>query len=114
MKQRYLIAFLLFGFLMFGLPSNAQQSDRTPASQRVENPIEKLSIYPNPVTGGKVYISSEKNEEKEIEIFNVLGKPVLKAKLRGRELDVSTLDPGIYILKIQEGAAKATRKLVIR
>ncbi|MBT8296148.1 MAG: T9SS type A sorting domain-containing protein, partial [Gramella sp.] len=34
--------------------------------------------------------------------------------LRGREMDVSTLTPGIYILKIQEGKAKATRKLVVK
>lgn len=37
-----------------------------------------------------------------------------KTRMRGRELDVSTLDPGIYILKIQEGKAKATKKLVVK
>ncbi|MGB8375419.1 MAG: T9SS type A sorting domain-containing protein, partial [Salegentibacter sp.] len=69
---------------------------------------------PNPVTGGKVYISTKKNLEKEIEIYNVLGKPVFKTRLRGRELDISSLTAGIYILKIKEGDEKATRKLVVR
>ena len=112
MKQKYLFTFFLFCFLMIAAPVNAQESARAP--QRTEIPIDGLSIYPNPVTGGKVYISTTKNQDKEIEIYNVLGKPVQKTRLRGRELDVSSLTPGIYILKIQEGKARATRKLVVK
>ncbi len=112
MKKKYLLTFLLIGFLMIAAPAIAQESTRAP--QRTELPIDGLSIYPNPVTGGKVYISSTKNQDKIIEIFNVLGKSVYKTRIRGREMDVSTLTPGIYILKIQEGKAKATRKLVVK
>ncbi|AVR45238.1 T9SS C-terminal target domain-containing protein [Christiangramia fulva] len=112
MKQKYLIAFLLIGFLMFAAPATAQESAR--AAQHTETPIEGLSIYPNPVTGGKVFISSSKNHDKIIEIYNVLGKSVYKTRIRGRELDVSTLAPGIYILKIQEDKARATRKIVVK
>ena len=97
---------------MIAVPASAQDSSRVP--ERTEIPIDGLSIYPNPVTGGKVYISTTKNQDKIIEIYNVLGKPVHKTRLRGREMDVSNLTPGIYILKIQEGKAKATRKLVVK
>ncbi len=112
MKQKYLFTFFLFCFLLVAAPVNAQESLRI--QERTEIPIDGLSIYPNPVTGGKVYISTTKNQDKVIEIYNVLGKPVHKTRLRGREMDVSTLTPGIYILKIQEGKAKATRKLVVK
>ncbi|MCG9971604.1 T9SS type A sorting domain-containing protein [Christiangramia crocea] len=112
MKKKYFLTFLLVGFLMIAAPAIAQETSRAP--QRTETPIDGLSIYPNPVTGGKVYISSTKNQDKIIEIFNVLGKSVYKTRIRGREMDVSTLTPGIYILKIQEGKAKATRKLVVK
>ena len=112
MKHKYFFTFLLIGFLMIAAPATAQESSRTP--QRTEVPIEGLSIYPNPVSGGKVYISSSKNQDKVVEIFNVLGKSVHKTRIRGREMDVSNLTPGIYILKIQEGKAKATRKLVVK
>jgi hypothetical protein len=115
MKQRYFLSFLLVCFLLF---SNvvAAQSNAFPAnsSNMQEKPITGLSIYPNPVTGNKVYISSDKNQPKEIEVYNVLGKIVLSAKLIGKELDVSELTPGIYILKIREGNSQATRKLVVR
>ncbi|MCM4159425.1 T9SS type A sorting domain-containing protein [Antarcticibacterium flavum] len=112
MKQHYLLSFLLVCFLLF---SNvvAAQSNTFPASVQ-EKPISGLSIYPNPVTGNKVYITSDKNQSKEIEVYNVLGKVVLSAKLIGKELDVSELTPGIYILKIREGNTQATRKLVVK
>ncbi|MFZ0488606.1 MAG: T9SS type A sorting domain-containing protein [Salegentibacter sp.] len=112
MKHYYFYSFLLVCFLAFSAPSVAQEAPRS--GNQTELPIEGLSIYPNPVTGGKVYISTKKNLEKEIEIYNVLGKPVFKTRLRGRELDISSLTAGIYILKIKEGDEKATRKLVVR
>ncbi|APG60462.1 T9SS type A sorting domain-containing protein [Christiangramia salexigens] len=112
MKQKYLFTFLLVGFLMIASPVFSQDTASLP--QRTELPIDGLSIYPNPATGGKVYISSTRNQDKIIEVYNVLGKSVYKTRIRGREMDVSTLTPGIYILKIQEGKAKATRKLVIK
>jgi|SRR5690606_28217752 len=112
MKQKYLLSFLLVCFLLF---SNgiAAQSNSLPA-YTPEKPISELSIYPNPVTGSKVFISTEKNQPKEVEVYNVLGKVVLSAKLIGKELDVSELTPGIYILKIKEGNNQATRKLVVK
>ncbi|MDT0690708.1 T9SS type A sorting domain-containing protein [Salegentibacter sp. F188] len=112
MKQKYFLSFIFICFLSFATPVAAQ--DTTSTGNRTEIPISGLSIYPNPVTGGKVYISTTRNLEKKIEIYNVLGKPVQKTKIRGKELDVSSLNPGIYILKIEEQQNKATRKLVIK
>lgn len=112
MKQHYILSFLLVCFLLFSNISTAQ-SNALPAYAQ-EKPITDLSIYPNPVNGGKVFITSEKNQAKQVEVYNVLGKLILSAKLIGKELDVSDLTPGIYILKITEGNAQATRKLVVR
>ena len=112
MKQKYILSFLVVCFLLF---SNvvAAQSSGFPA-YTPEKPITGLAIYPNPVTGSKVFITSDKNQSKEIEVYNVLGKMVLSARLIGKELDVSELTPGIYIVKIREGNTQATRKLVVR
>ena len=76
--------------------------------------IEDLSIYPNPVSNGKIYITTKENLTKEIEIFDVLGKKVFSASLFGKELNISKLTPGIYILKIKENDSSATRKLVVK
>ena len=76
--------------------------------------IEGLSLFSNSVVNGKVYISTKEDLEKEITIFDVLGKKVLQTQLSSRELNVSSLSPGVYIIKINENQATATRKLIIR
>ena len=76
--------------------------------------INGFNLYPNPVTNGKLTINTFSNAEKEIQIYNILGKQVLSTKLKGRELNVNKLTSGIYILKIIEEGKTATRKLVIK
>ncbi len=78
-----------------------------------QNTIEGLNFYPNPVNTGKIYITSKSSAEKEIAIFDVLGKKVLQTFLSGKELNISSLSPGVYIIQIKEGEATATRKLII-
>lgn len=112
MKQYYLCTILLALFLWVSAPAVAQES--TYGKSQTEHSIDGLSIYPNPVTNGKVYITTDLNLEKEIEIYNVIGKPIHRTRLNSREMDVSSLSPGIYIFKITENGKKATRKLVIK
>ncbi|MFB9051692.1 T9SS type A sorting domain-containing protein [Formosa undariae] len=76
--------------------------------------IEELSIYPNPVSNGKLYIVTKNNLTKDIEIFNVLGKSILQTTLFGKEMNISKLNAGIYIIKIKENNISTTRKLVVR
>ncbi|MGB7786820.1 MAG: T9SS type A sorting domain-containing protein [Salinimicrobium sp.] len=112
MKQLYLLPLMIIGLLLFANPANAQVSSAEPTAKEV--PIEGLSIYPNPASGQKVYVTTQENKPKKVEIYNVLGKNVLSANLTGNELNISSLDPGVYIMKIQEGRSSATRKLVVR
>lgn len=112
MKQKYILNLLLACFLLFSTVLAAQSTNFP--THNPEKPITGLSIYPNPVTGSKIYISTQKNQSKEIEVYNVLGKLILSAKLIGKEMDVTDLTPGIYIIKIKEGNTQATRKLVVK
>ncbi len=79
-----------------------------------QNDIEDLRLYPNPVTNGKVTITTAKNLIKRIVVYDVLGKAVINRILEDQVLDVSSLNSGIYFLKITEDAKTATRKLVVR
>lgn len=78
-----------------------------------DNAIAGLKVYPNPVTGGKFFISSEANTEKAVVIFDVLGKQVLNTTAT-ESVNVSNLKGGVYIVKITEDGKTATRKLVIK
>lgn len=105
--------YIILFFLMLSTTSVMAQDGKA-ASKVQENTIEGLSFYPNPATGGKIYISTKSNEDKQITIFDVLGKKVLQTTLSSRELNISSLSPGIYLIKIEEGDASATRKLIVR
>lgn len=107
----YFLLFILF--LGLGSTSYAQISPSQKTLTASEG-IEDLSIYPNPVSTGKIYIATKENGTKEIEIYDVLGKKILFSRLFGKELNISKLTAGIYILKIKEGEHSATRKLVVR
>ena len=78
--------------------------------------IESLSVFPNPVNNGKQYINiiSKRNLTKKVEIFNVLGKRIFSTMLIGKELNISRLGTGVYVLKITEKDISETRKLVIK
>lgn len=106
----YIITLLV---LLFSLSVSAQETKPQPRTQETAT-IEGLSLYPNPVNNGKVYISTKNDLDKEIIIFDVLGKKVLQTTISSRELNVSNLSSGVYIIKINEKEASATRKLIIR
>lgn len=76
--------------------------------------IDGLGFYPNPVNTGKIYITSKSSLDKDITIFDVLGKKVLQATINAKELSIASLSPGVYIIKIREGEATATRKLIVK
>jgi len=105
--------YIILFFLSFAA-TNVVAQDSKSASKSQESYIDGLSFYPNPVTNGKVYISSKLNADKQIAIFDVLGKKVLQTLLTSKELNVASLSPGVYIIKIEEGDATATRKLIVR
>jgi len=112
MAKNYFYTITLLVFLL-SLSISAQENKQQPRTQETAS-IEGLSLYPNPVNNGKVYITTKNDLDKEIIIFDVLGKKVLQTVLSSRELNVSTLSSGVYIIRINEREASATRKLIIR
>ncbi len=109
-KNYFYITLLLVG--LFSL--NAVAQDNKQQSKNQDTSIDGLSFYPNPVSNGKIYISSKSSADKEITIFDVLGKKVLQATLNTKELNIASISPGVYIIRIREGDALATRKLIIK
>ncbi len=82
----------------------------------VQKSIENLSIYPNPVTvNGKITIDTKSNDLKEIEIYNVVGKKIISTVLATKEYNLpNSVTSGIYIIKVRENNATATRKLIVK
>ena len=112
MSKNYFYITLLLGFF-FTVSVSAQEGKQNAKIQET-TVIEGLNLYPNPVSNGKVYISSKNDLDKNIIIFDVLGKKVLQTTMSSKELNISNLSPGVYIIKIDEEQATATRKLIVK
>ncbi len=112
MTKNYFYSIIVLVFF-FSLSISAQEIKPQPNPQGTAT-IEGLNLYPNPVSNGKIYISTKNDSNKEIIIFDVLGKKVLQTTLNTKELNISNLSPGVYIIKINEDDASATRKLIVR
>lgn len=111
-KKYFYITLCLFCFTVFSV--SAQDNNKQQPVKNQEISIEGLNFYPNPVSNGKVFITSKSTLTKDIVVFDVLGKVVLQTTLTNKELNVSSLSPGVYVVKIKEGEATATRKLIIK
>ncbi|QYJ69310.1 T9SS type A sorting domain-containing protein [Flavobacterium litorale] len=79
-----------------------------------QNKLESLKMYPNPLTGNILNITSNANTTKTIAIYDVLGKQVINTVTENGMVNVSDLTAGVYIVKITEQGKTATRKLVVR
>ncbi len=90
-------------------------ADITPAlSTNSFNAIDGLVMYPNPVSGNNLYFTSANNGEMNVQIFDILGKEVVKTNVINNQVNVSGLNAGVYIVKITEAGKTATRKLVVK
>jgi hypothetical protein len=76
--------------------------------------IAGLKVYPNPVSNGTLFIESNLNSDKNVAIFDVLGKQVLNATTSNNAINVSQLKTGIYMVRITEEGNTVTKKLVIK
>jgi hypothetical protein len=77
--------------------------------------VSKCSVYPNPVTNGKLYISSESSGVKKVTIYSLLGQKVLETKTANNaEINVSQLAKGAYILNVTGDGKSESKKLMIQ
>jgi len=76
--------------------------------------VKGFKMYPNPAYDDEVYITTELNGKKEIQVFDVFGDVVLKNKITTNTLNISRLVPGVYVLQVTEEKRTMTRKLVVK
>ncbi len=118
MTKNYFYKLFFLGTFLLLTSLGYAQVGTTSVSQKaaVVKTIESLSIYPNPATvNGKITIETKTNESKEIEIYNVVGKKIFSTNLSTKELILpNSVTAGIYMIKIRENNASATRKLIVK
>lgn len=86
----------------------------TNLSVRGFDAIDGLKMYPNPLKGNTLYLTSTANAEMSVQIFDIVGKEVVKSNVMNNTVNISGLNAGVYIVKVTEEGKTATRKLVIQ
>jgi hypothetical protein len=74
----------------------------------------ELFIFPNPVNNGLVNIKSNLSGDKNIELFDVMGRSVINTKLNTDVLDVRSLGSGLYLLKVTIEDRSSINKILIK
>ncbi len=72
-----------------------------------------VKMYPNPAKGF-VNFSSASNEVLDVAVYDMLGKQVLRANAVQSQLNISSLNPGMYFVKMKQGASASTKKLLVK
>ena len=74
--------------------------------------VDRVQVFPNPVTNGKLYISSEMKNA-EYTISNMLGQKV-QTGIASRQISVENLTSGVYIITLHnDDVITTTTKFVV-
>ena len=73
-----------------------------------------FNLYPNPTKSDFVNITSTGSGAMQAAVFDILGKQVINTTVSNKRINISTLHTGIYIVKLTQGAATTTKKLIIQ
>ena len=79
-----------------------------------ENEMLGLKIFPNPTSSGYVTLKTSVSGIKNVELFDLSGKIVLKTSLNANTLNVDSVSPGVYFIKLSVNGVVETSKLIIR
>ncbi len=85
---------------------------KPPTAGLNDNVFNAVKMFPNP-TKNSLQFSKNSNEQLGIQIFDVLGKSVLRMDNVRNEVNVSELNSGLYFVHMSLGNQKATKKLLI-
>jgi len=75
------------------------------------NPDVEISIFPNPANM-ELNISTSDGTIKEVVIYNLTGQQVLNEKGSVKNVDISKLQPGLYIIEVVSGHSKFRDKFI--
>ncbi|MDA9028578.1 T9SS type A sorting domain-containing protein [Flavobacteriaceae bacterium] len=86
---------------------------KSPTAGLEDISANSVKMYPNPANG-VVYFSTTANDALTVSVFDLLGKQVMDAQNVQSQLNISSLNPGMYFVKMTQGASSATKKLVVK
>ena len=72
-----------------------------------------VKMYPNPASD-VLKFSSASTKVLDVVVYDMLGKQVLRANAVQSELNISSLNPGMYFVNMTQGSSTFTKKLLVK
>jgi len=88
----------------------------SPALSINERSILQASVYPNPTKGIiNIKLTENSSEKTILNLYDIQGRNILSKESNNNEesLNIENLSDGIYMLSIQNGTLKTTKKIVL-
>ena len=103
---------IIFTVLSIHFVSSQDQAKQYFQNDPYSNKLD-FEMYPNPHTGGALYLISSPSEIKNIIILNILGEVVFQTSTYDDFVIPNILNSGIYIVKIKQGGQQGLSRLVV-
>lgn len=90
------------------------KSEAILSTETIKNSDLKIQLYPNPVNE-QLFIKSFETIATNVEIYNAIGKRVLKQKYSSNnvKLNLNGFVKGVYFVKIATEATTISRKVIV-
>jgi len=75
--------------------------------------LSSVKMHPNPASEGILNFSTVSNEVLDVSVYNLLGKQVLRATNVQSQLNISSLNPGLYFVNMRQGSSVSIQKLLV-
>lgn len=74
----------------------------------------QLEMYPNPYTGGALYIKSQNDAPMKARLVDLTGRTLFETTVQDGQINLPTQTAGLYLLQLEQAGKVAIKKLVIR
>ncbi|MDC1265572.1 carbohydrate binding domain-containing protein [Flavobacteriaceae bacterium] len=86
---------------------------KAPAAGLEDPSLSSVKMHPNPASG-IVRFATASSEVLSVSVFDLLGKEVMPIQTIQSELSITGLNPGMYFVKMEQGASSITKKLLVK
>ena len=88
---------------------SAQETGTPPVFPEIQ-----LRIHPNPAPGPTVQIDTNNTLPKTVRVYDLFGNAILERRLTGNTLNIQSLTPGVYMVRVIQQGRSTTKKLIVR
>ncbi len=71
-----------------------------------------IDVYPNPTTNGLLDLKSTNNSIQKAELYDALGQKIKTIQYKLGRINISELDNGLYILRLETTSGMLTKKII--